>query len=587
MTTLSFLPFYAAAQDRTLRQFIEAFWCEGSLRGELTETGPGTATLTLRGTSDQGGTCHYEIDAVSGGAFGRLRLTGAIRHAAGQTGDLGIATVVRNLVRHLEAASHAVQQFVTELQHTALKQAYADTARTTVPLQSAYPLLEARLGDGHLYHPCFRSRIGFSTDDNLRYAPEFAQPLHLVWLALDSALCDVHGLDGMDYAAFLAGQLGEAEYRRLLGRIIEQGRDPGAYRLLPAHPWHWEHCLRLHYADWLAEGRLLHLGSGTAAWLAQQSVRSLSPLDGGTRHHVKLPLGIANSSADRILSDHHVHNAPLISRWLGQLCRDDPYFRDGARLAILSEPVGITLAPQQARPSAYGLLGAIWRSSPETLLAPGEQAFPMTGLCTEDDQGALRIAPWLAQHGAERWLDALLEAVVPPFLHLMTAHGVLLEGHAQNTILFLRDGLPTRIAIRDLPGGLHYLPGQCTGEAALAGLRSAPAYRNLLNASGGFTFTPGEARDYLLEVLFFINLGELAHRLARHGHVSETRFWRQAARTVQAYQAAHPAMAPRHRQFDLLGPDVQLECLASRRLLGWTAARFRSAANPLHTALNA
>ena len=587
MTTLPFLPCYSAAQDRTLRQFIEAFWCENSLQGELVEAGASTATLTLRGESEDGNPCRYLVDVVCTSAFQRVRLSGTVRHAPGQTGDLSIATVVRNLVQHLAPEPQALQRFVTELQNTALKQAYADSLPPSLPLHSTYPLLEAQLGDGHLYHPCFRSRIGFSVDDNLRYAPEFAQPIHLVWLALDRRLCEVHALDEIDYTAFLAAQVGPAEYQRLLDQLEKLSGTPESYRLLPAHPWHWDHCLQLHYADWLADGRLLYLGLGTGTWLAQQSVRSLSPLHGEQRHHIKLPLGIANSSADRILSDHHVHNAPLISHWLDTLCRNDPFFCDGTRLAILSEPVGITLASDQARPGAYGLLGAIWRTAPETLLLPGEQAFPMTGLCTLNAQGALRIAPWLARYGAERWIEALLEAVVPPFLHLMMAHGVLLEGHAQNTLLFLRNGLPCRIAIRDLPGGLHYLPGDCTNEAMLTGLRAAPAYRNAMNASAGFAFEITEARDYLLEVLFFINLGELAHRLALHAGVSEAQFWRQAARTVLAYQAAHPTMAERHERFDLLGPALQMECLASRRLLGWSKPRMRSVVNPLHAARRA
>lgn len=582
-TNLTFLPFYPAAKDRTLRQFIEAFWCEGFLQGQVRER----ATLCLRGLSDDGLARDYaiDVDASGAGAFQRLRLSGAMRRdgdGGGGGADLSISTVVRDLVRHLEPAPQALQQFVAELQNTALKQAYAATARPDVTLQSPYPWQEAQLGGGHLYHPCFRSRMGFDIDANLAYGPEFSQPIQLIWLAIDQRLCAVYALDGLDYAEFLADQLGRAEYARLERLIEAQGHAPAGFRLLPAHPWHWQHCVRLHYADWLVDGRLLFLGGGNGAWLAQQSIRSLSSLDAEPRHNIKLPLGIANSSADRILSDHHVHNAPIISRWLDGICRKDPFFAGGARLAILSEPIGITLAPAQARPGAYGLLGAIWRTAPEALLAPGEQVFPMTGLCGLDGGGALTIAPWLAQHGAERWVAALLEAVVPPFLHLMMAHGVLLEGHAQNTLLILRDGLPCRIAVRDLPGGLHYLPGACTDEAMLAGLRGAPAYRNALNASAGFAFDTTEARDYLLEVLFFINLGELAYRLdLHHGH-AEAQFWRQAARTVAHYQAARPELAQRHQDFDLLGPTLQMECLAARRLLGWSAARFRTAANPLH-----
>lgn len=582
---LSFLPHHAAARARTLRQFVEAFWNEGCLNGAVDDR---LGRLELRGTDDNGKGVTYHIAIARRSSFGRLRLQGDL-HRAGQSNveqdvephaQTDIASAVPALVRHLQPDAGALRQFMTELQHTALKHAWSMTAAPQATLESSYPLQEAQLGDGHPYHPCFRSRIGFSVDEHRRYGPEFAAPIALTWLAIARAVSEVHALPDLDYDDFLRTQLGTGEYHRLLGRIETQGRAPAAYRLLPVHPWQWEHAVPLHFADWLADGTLLFLGAGGADWLAQQSIRSLSHLGAPQRCNLKLPLAIANSSADRILSDHHVHNAPLISRWLEQIREGDAFLRDTARLAILAEPAGITLAPSHQRNGAYGMLGAIWRTAPEAVLTAGEQVFPMTALTTQAGE-ALTIGPWLERHGAERWVEALLEASVPPLLHLMMAHGVLLECHAQNTLLILRDGLPSRIALRDLPGGLHYLRG-ATGEEQLAGLRGAPAYRNALNASSGFVFgSPIEARDYLLEVLFFINLGELAWRLDHHHGYAESRFWQQAARTVLAYQSRFPDMSERHRAFDLLGGPLLIECLAARRLLAWSAPRMRSVDNPL------
>lgn len=584
--TLAFLPHYAAAQARTLRQFIEAFWNEGCLVGAVdTERN----LLRLEGRDEHDAPLAYHIDIAGRSAFDRLRLSGEVRAEVREPGQPrpDIAAVVSALARHLQPQAEALRRFVAELQQTALKQAWSMTAAPRASLQSPYALQEAELGDGHPYHPCFRSRMGFSIDEHRRYGPEFAQAIVLTWLAIDREASETHSLPGLDYDDFVQSQLGTEEYHRLLGRIEAQGRAPARYRLLPVHPWQWEHGVAPHFADWLADGTLLHLGAGRAEWLAQQSIRSLSSLEAGGRCNLKLPLAIANSSADRILSDHHVHNAPIISRWLEGICRDDAFLADGQRLAILAEPAGITVAAARQRMGAYGMLGAIWRSAPESVLAQGEQVFPMTALTTLAGDGELTIAPWLARHGVERWVAALLEASVPPLLHLMMTHGVLLECHAQNTLLILRDGLPRRIAIRDLPGGLHYLQG-ATNEAQLAGLRTAPAYRNALNASGGFMFdSPAEARDYLLEVLFFINLGELAWRLERHHGYAEALFWAQAARAVLAYQSRFPKHAARHREFDLLGQQLRIECLGARRLLGWSTQRLRTVGNPLAAALAA
>lgn len=584
---LAFLACYPEAAQRTLRQFIEAFWFEGALHGELPPAGETPARLRLSGRSSEGAAVVYQIAHSPAGAFARLRLHGPLLEIRDGLAApaLHLPTAVANLIRHLGATDAALRQFVLELQHTALKQAYSMTALRPALLHASYPWQEAQLGDGHLYHPCFRSRMGFSVGDHVKFGPEFGQPFSLIWLAIDRQLCEVHALADWHYEDFVHQQLGANEYARLQQAIRAQGYTSDDYRLLPAHPWHWEQCLQLHYADWLAQGKLLFLGAGKQAWLAQQSIRSLSSLAPAARFHLKLPLAIANSSAERILSDHHVHNAPKISQWLSELCQSDAFLRRQG-LEILAEPIGITLKPEHARQDTYGLLGAIWRQSPENNLAQDEQVFPFTGLTTVGAHGQLEIAPWLLQHGGENWVQALLLALLPPVLHLLLVHGVTLEAHAQNTLLIHRHGLPCRVALRDLPGGFHHLAAHPGALAQAALLRQAPHYRNAANASTGFAFTSAaQARDYLLEVLLFINLSELAHRLERLHGLRESQFWQFALDTVLAYQAQFPELDEQFRAFDLCTPELQIESLASRRLLGWSQPRFHRVPNPLHTAM--
>ena len=49
--------------------------------------------------------------------------------------------------------------------------------------------------DGHPYHPCYKSRVGFSLQDNVRYGVEFAQPIALVWLAVHQDIVAKHSED--------------------------------------------------------------------------------------------------------------------------------------------------------------------------------------------------------------------------------------------------------------------------------------------------------------------------------------------------------------------------------------------------------
>ena len=585
------MSFYPVAAERTLRQFIDAFWFEGALDGHLERQADGKADLYLRGVDEQGQQFEYRIAAHPANSFGRSRLHGPVFEVSNGIATHDIAAVAGNLLR-----PHAAQngpRFINELIHTAAKQActlqaQALTAKGSAALVLPYAWQEAQLGEGHLYHPCYRSRIGFNLADHQRYGPEFAQAFGLVWLALDKRLADIHSLPGGDYTQFLQAEIGATEVLHLQRAIISTGKDAEDYYLLPAHPWHWHQCLQIQYADWLADGRLLYLGTGETTWLAQQSIRSLTSLASHSNHNLKLPLAIANSSADRILSDHHVHNAPLISQWLETLCSEDIFLQQHCRVAVLAEPMGITLTPAASRQDRYGLLGAIWRQSPTSILRQGEQIFPCTALTTLNDQQQpnqqqLNISPWLQQHGTETWVKSLLQAMLPPFIHLMLAHGVLLEAHAQNTLLIVRNGLPVGVAIRDLPGGLHYIAGQTTNEAHLQHLRQAPAHRNAANASNGFAMdTTDEARDYLLEVLLFIHLSELAHRLDRHHGFDESRFWQLAAQTVLSYQTQVPQLSTRFQQFNLFVPELQMEKLASRRLSAAQSQAFHAVPNPLH-----
>ncbi len=577
--------FYAIAAQRTLRQFIDAFWFEGALDGVLQQRPDGGADLTLAGRDAGGQRYEYRISAAASHSFGRYRLYGPLTALATGLPVTDISMVAGHLLADADAVNK--QRFIDELIHTTAKQALslqaqACTAKGQAALALPFAWQEALLGDGHLYHPCYRSRMGFDLTDHQRYGPEFGQAFHLVWVALDKQLAQIHGLSGDEYTAFLRAENGDAELDRLLHMIRLKTDDSSRYLLMPVHPWHWQHKLQIQYADWLADGRLLYLGEGQNNWLAQQSVRSLSPLSQPAAHHLKLPLGIANSSADRILSDHHVHNAPLISVWLTGLCAQDAFLQQHCRLAVLAEPAGITLTEAASRQDRYGLLSAIWRQSPAAVLRAGECMIPCTVLSTENG-AQLNIAPWLQQHGTEVWVAALLEAVLPPFIHLMLAHGVLLEAHAQNTLLIVRDGLPAGVAIRDLHGGLHYIAGQTTDEAGLQHLRQAPAHRNAANASNGFAMhTVQEARDYLLEVLLFINLSELAYRLALYHGFSEAAFWRQAVKTLQRYQDTVPFLQDKFTQFDLFVPQLQLEKLASRRLSAAQTQSFHAAANPLY-----
>ena len=80
----------------------------------------------------------------------------------------------------------------------------------------------------------------------------------------------------------------------------------------------------------------------------------------------------------------------------------------------------------------------------------------MTALTATELDGTPMIAPWVHAHGAQGWVEALVEAVALPLVHLLVAHGVACESHAQNVSVVLVDGLPRRMALRDFHDGVRF-----------------------------------------------------------------------------------------------------------------------------------
>ena len=82
-----------------------------------------------------------------------------------------------------------------------------------------------------------------------------------------------------------------------------------------------------------------------------------------------------------------------------------------------------------------GELAAIWRASIGSRLHEGEQAIPLNALFQWQPDDMPFIHPWVEHYGLVPWLEATLKAVILPVWHMLAAHGVGLEAHAQNSLL--------------------------------------------------------------------------------------------------------------------------------------------------------
>jgi siderophore synthetase component len=265
--------------------------------------------------------------------------------------------------------------------------------------------------DGHPLHPCCRTRIGLTTADVRRYAPEHHPTVDLVVARVPADRWHTTGT----------------------------GLPPG----LLLHPWqHRHHEPHLHGYGLTDTGRRV----------PARPLMSLRTLDTGDGRHVKTAVDVQMTSAVRTVSPAAVHNGPALSAILPGLVPG---------LTILPEPAaGAVLV--DGRPSRS--LAMVHRTAPRP--RPGEVVVPMAALAAPSPaDGRPLLCEAVTRGYPHRPADFLADLVHLLFAPLTTLlHlGVALEAHGQNMLVALHAGRPVRLYYRDF-GGVRVSPRILAGH---------------------------------------------------------------------------------------------------------------------------
>lgn len=585
---------YEAVEQRVLRQLLQALIYEDILpyeylAGDAACDSPGV--FLLDGETPDGQRVQYRCPGQFKRSFGLVKLdpVPVVRlRAEREPSPASLQDVLTEIVSRIPQAEH-LAAFMDELEQTLLKDLQAKSVSRAARLPAArrdYDELEGDIMDAHPYHPCYKSRIGFSLNDNRRYGPEFKQPLRVHWVAVRAPNSRMNHSAGIDYRTFIQDELGEQDYRRFAAALHRQNKNIEDYALIPVHPWQWQERIASIFHPELVKQDIVWLGTGQDDYLAQQSIRTLANGSARKKAYLKLSLSIANTSTSRILAAHTVMNGPIVTDWLHGLIERDPYAK-ALDFVILREVLGISYDYQCLPPSrqskAYGTLGAIWRESLHRYLRPGESAAPFNGLCHVEDGGRPLIDPWIRQRGLRAWTEQLLEVAVSPIIHMLFAHGIGMESHAQNIVLIHSEGWPLRTALKDFHDGVRFSPRHLTYPERCPESVPVPASHARINRNSFMlTDDPDAVRDFSCDSFFFICLAELAIFLAQRYALPETEFWSMTAKVIRDYQTRHPQHEARFKAFDVFAETFQVEALTQRRLMGDSEPRFRNVPNPLH-----
>ena len=580
-------PGFAEVRRRVFRQLLESLLYERAVRAHENDAGQSVVDAV----SDDGEPVRYLVTARRRFGFGRVAVTEPILRcdAAGTAEAVSLPRFLGEAQAALDADPLLLNRFARELEETLVKDATAQYVRILRGDRLAgatYDELECRITDGHRYHPTYKSRMGFDGEDNYAFGPEFAHLVRPLWIAAHNEITEVTASRTLERHDFVRDQLGAATVDRFLDVLRAAGADPANFTLLPVHPWQWREQVETAFAEQLRAGQLHLLGPDPDEFLPQQSIRTLACTTAARRPYLKLSMSIVNTSTSRVLAPHTVRNAAPISDWLRGVVESDPFLRDACRVVLLGEIQGSAVRPDQPggllHEEIYGALSCIWRESLHAHVDPDEEAVPFTGLTAREIDGTPLIDRWIREQGVTGWLDRLVEVSVVPLLHLLCAHGIALESHAQNMVLLHRAGVPSRVALRDFHDGVRFSrahlaePERCP---ELAGTPASHGNRNSFVETDDLDLVT----DFLLDAFFFINLGELAIFLADAYGLAETEFWALIRARVTKYQQTFPELTTRFAQFDLTKPTIAVERLTTRRLLPDTELRLHPVPNPLAT----
>ncbi|MFH8620473.1 IucA/IucC family protein [Streptomyces vietnamensis] len=480
------------------------------------------------------------------------------RHRGEEQLPLDALQFITELRGSLGLSDEILPVYLEEISSTLAGTAYKATKPPVTSAELAragFQAIETGMTEGH---PCFvanNGRLGFGVDEYRAYAPETASEIHLIWLAAHRDRTTFTAGAGIEYETFVRAELGDATVDGFAATLAARGLDPADYLLVPVHPWQWWNKLSVTFAAEVAQQRLVYLGEGDDAYLAQQSIRTFFNSTDPAKHYVKTALSVLNMGFMRGLSAAYMEATPAINDWLHGLIESDPTLR-AARFSIIREraAVGYRHLEYEAATDRYSpyrkMLAALWRESPVPTLAEGERLATMASLLHLDHAGASFAGALIKESALEptAWLRKYLDAYLLPILHCFYAYDLVYMPHGENVILVLDErGTVERAIFKDIAEEICVMDPSAVLPPVVERIRAeVPEDMKLLSV-----FT--DVFD-----CFFRFLGAT---LAAEGTLAEDDFWRTVAECVKDYQRANPALSDRFAQYDMFADTFALSAL--------------------------
>jgi len=447
--------------------------------------------------------------------------------------------------------------YLEEISSTLYSSAYklANNHTTAKQLSQAdFQTVETSMTEGHPSFIANNGRIGFDAGDYVRYAPEAANPLQLVWVAVHHDKAHFASVEGLPYEKLIAEELGEAQICAFTQKLVDKGVDPKNYYFMPVHPWQWQNKLLTVFAPDIARQFLIYLGEGDDNYLAQQSIRTFYNASRPKGRYVKTALSILNMGFMRGLSPYYMATTPGINEWLADLVENDAYLQSTG-FSILQEVASLGYHNHYFEQAIKGdsaykkMFAALWRENPVALLQPNQRLMTMAALLHTDKHGDALIIEMIKSSGLATgdWLKRYMHAYLSPLLHCFYQYDLVFMPHGENLILRFENNIPVNAFMKDIAEEIAVMnPDASLPEKAKRLAVDVPENLKILSI-----FT-----DVFAGVFRFI-----ARIMEEHGNYPAGQFWQVVAEVVRDYQIQYPELSEKFARYDMFGAEFTHSCL--------------------------
>lgn len=399
---------------------------------------------------------------------------------------------------------------------------------------------EQSVFSGHPYHPCAKTKLGFTIEDTINYSPEFQSKVDIHVAAVQKQYVHIESMQqNINFIEWFSKYYPEA-WVNWLEEMKKGNLEVKNYIPFPVHPWQVYYFTFISplFKNYMENKIIVIFDKAKIKTSPTLSFRTLLPIDNINSPYIKLPVAVQATSIVRTLSPISTKNMPRISNILQKILVTENYF--SSRLSILPESHGLHLKELSIDEAKH--FTAIFRENITKHLAENEVAIVVAAFFEKSSLSKtslfieiMELSGCLTYHDALGYFLHYADLVLGSYLDLFLLYGIALEGHQQNTLAILREGKIKRFIARDFDGiEMH-------GES----LKSMGVDLDLTENSPYLQKNKETVRNQLLYTVYQLHLGEIILLLANYFNCEEKPFWKIVRKvTEQRFYALKDRMCP-------------------------------------------